>query len=593
MRTPRLLVAFAPTLLAVGLLAAPASAATASGPGDLDPSFGDGSGFVIQGLSGSTDDTYLAMDTFPDGRQVYAAHVDGTDGEFFVDRRLISGALDPTWSGDGRAEIDPGIFDSFSFPTGVFALPDGGAIVTASNYDDSFRDVFVAARLDASGELVSSYGENGLVVFTTPDSEGGLPAASAVDHAGRVYAASTEVVGTDIDCQIARFDATGVLDPTWGEDGLVNLAAAADVTMCEAVAITTDEQLIVSTSTASIDDSIFVTKLTETGSLDATFGTDGIATLTQGESLCLCSIALSVDGSVVMSGHVTVAFDSHAVLVKLTPSGELDERFGVDGWVHLDTTIDGVGEIALTPDGYVVGVIYGAAQLAAFDATGASVSTFGTDGFVALPDPLDDASLYDVAFDSLGRLYTLGFETDGNDDAFAARLNGFPQGDGYWLGASDGGMFSFGSARFYGSTGDIVLNQPVVGMAATPTGHGYWLVASDGGVFSFGDAQFHGSTGGIRLNQPIVGIASTPTGLGYWLVASDGGIFSFGDAQFHGSTGGIRLNQPVVGMAGTPTGLGYWLVATDGGIFSFGDAAFHGSTGAITLNRPIVSMAVS
>jgi hypothetical protein len=75
-------------------------------------------------------------------------------------------------------------------------------------------------------------------------------------------------------------------------------------------------------------------------------------------------------------------------------------------------------------------------------------------------------------------------------------------------------------------------------------------VASDGGIFSFGDARFDGSTGGIHLNQPVVGMAATPGGRGYWLVASDGGIFSFGDARFYGSTGGIHLNQPVVGMAG-------------------------------------------
>ena len=162
---------------------------------------------------------------------------------------------------------------------------------------------------------------------------------------------------------------------------------------------------------------------------------------------------------------------------------------------------------------------------------------------------------------------------------------------GYWLTASDGGVFAFGQADFFGSTGNIRLNRPVVGMAATPSGRGYWLVASDGGVFAFGDAQFYGSTGAIRLNQPVVGIARTPSGRGYWLVASDGGIFAFGDAQFYGSTGAIRLNQPVVGMAATPSGRGYWLVASDGGVFAFGDAAFRGSTGAIRLNRPMVGMA--
>jgi hypothetical protein len=126
-------------------------------------------------------------------------------------------------------------------------------------------------------------------------------------------------------------------------------------------------------------------------------------------------------------------------------------------------------------------------------------------------------------------------------------------GDGYWLVASDGGIFAFGDAVFHGSTGDVPLNQPIVGMAATPSGNGYWLVASDGGIFAFGDAVFHGSTGDVPLNQPIVGMAATPSGNGYWLVASDGGMFAFGDAVFHGSTGDVPLNQPIVGMAATPT----------------------------------------
>jgi hypothetical protein len=79
---------------------------------------------------------------------------------------------------------------------------------------------------------------------------------------------------------------------------------------------------------------------------------------------------------------------------------------------------------------------------------------------------------------------------------------------------------------------------------------GYWLVASDGGIFAFGDASFFGSTGAQILNRPIVGMAPTPDGRGYWLVASDGGIFAFGDAGFFGSTGAQTLNRPVVGMAG-------------------------------------------
>jgi len=164
---------------------------------------------------------------------------------------------------------------------------------------------------------------------------------------------------------------------------------------------------------------------------------------------------------------------------------------------------------------------------------------------------------------------------------------------GYWINATDGGVFSFGSARFYGSTGGMRLNQPVVGIARTGDARGYWEVATDGGVFSFGDAQFHGSTGAMVLNQPVVGMATTPDGGGYWLVASDGGIFAFGDAQFYGSTGAIRLNMPVIGMVPTHDGGGYWLVASDGGIFAFGDAGFFGSLGASPPSTPIVGVAPS
>ena len=127
--------------------------------------------------------------------------------------------------------------------------------------------------------------------------------------------------------------------------------------------------------------------------------------------------------------------------------------------------------------------------------------------------------------------------------------------------------------EFYGSTGAIALNKPIVAMAPTPDGKGYWLVASDGGIFAYGDAQFYGSTGAIALNKPIVSMAPTPDGKGYWLVASDGGIFSFGDANFYGSRGSCNSTSPSSAWPRTPDGTGYWLVAADGGVFNFGDAS--------------------
>jgi hypothetical protein len=89
--------------------------------------------------------------------------------------------------------------------------------------------------------------------------------------------------------------------------------------------------------------------------------------------------------------------------------------------------------------------------------------------------------------------------------------------------------------------------------------HGYWLVGSDGGIFSFGDAGFYGSTGSVHLQRPVVGIVPTSAANGYWLDASDGGVFAFGGAGFFGSIPGLgihpagsglpdSLNAPIVGM---------------------------------------------
>ncbi len=79
--------------------------------------------------------------------------------------------------------------------------------------------------------------------------------------------------------------------------------------------------------------------------------------------------------------------------------------------------------------------------------------------------------------------------------------------------------------------------------------HGYWLVGSDGGIFTFGAAQFYGSTGSLHLQRPVVGITPTANRGGYWLVASDGGIFAFGNAGYYGSIPGSGLNPAGSGLS--------------------------------------------
>jgi hypothetical protein len=120
------------------------------------------------------------------------------------------------------------------------------------------------------------------------------------------------------------------------------------------------------------------------------------------------------------------------------------------------------------------------------------------------------------------------------------------------------------------------LAAPVLDMTITPTGNGYWMVAADGGVFTFGDARFRGSTGAMRLASPVVSMTAGPKG--YWLVARDGGIFAFG-VPFVGSLPSLGAQKLPAGVRirALSDGKGYYILGNDGSVFNFGTAKFFGA----------------
>jgi len=180
-----------------------------------------------------------------------------------------------------------------------------------------------------------------------------------------------------------------------------------------------------------------------------------------------------------------------------------------------------------------------------------------------------------------------------------AMANVQPPQHGYWLVGSDGGIFTFGSAVFYGSMGATPLQRPVVGIVPTADRGGYWLDAADGGVFSFGDTLFYGSIPGLglhpagsglphSLNAPIVGMVASHDQGGYFMVASDGGVFAFGDAHFAGSCPGIGgCAGAAVAVMPDASGNGYWLITLTGNVYSFGDAPYLGAPGHGTVTSAV------
>ena len=111
--------------------------------------------------------------------------------------------------------------------------------------------------------------------------------------------------------------------------------------------------------------------------------------------------------------------------------------------------------------------------------------------------------------------------------------------------AADGGIFSSGDARFFGSWA-ASPSTPRCSPSCRSRRHGLGLVAADGGVFSF-EAGFRVPSAAVRLDAPVNGMV--PFGDGFLMVAADGGIFIFSDRPFSGSLGDHPPAHPIVAVA--------------------------------------------
>ena len=244
------------------------------------------------------------------------------------------------------------------------------------------------------------------------------------------------------------------------------------------------------------------------------------------------------------------------------------------------TNLGSASAIAATPDGAGYWVFSGSGNFDAYGDAGKYSYTGQASSPIIAVTSTQDGKGYWVAT-SGGQVLPAGDAKDfGSPAESGIHLNGgivamtaTSDGGGYWLLGADGGVFSYGDASFFGSSEQInpgnapggsnsfVPNKPLNGIVETSGGKGYWMVASDGGIFAFGNAGFLGSSGQILPSKPaggnnafipvkpIVSMVATSDGKGYWMVASDGGVFAFGDAGFVGSLGANPPSHAIVGFA--------------------------------------------
>jgi uncharacterized delta-60 repeat protein len=373
----------------------------------LDPAFGpSGDGKVTGDLTAGSDLGY-ATALQPDGKIVVAGVYGGND--FAVIRYTASGALDPTFSGDGILNTNFGGPTNTTDKAFALAIDSQGRILAAGSSNGDFA----VARYNPNGGLDTTFDGDGLTTVNFGNTEEAL--ALAIDSLGRIVMAGYQQFTTSSIFAVARLNANGALDSTFSGDGrhTFDMSYESSYEFCQAVLVQSDRRIVLggyaqNTSTNSYK--FAVARLTEAGAADPTFDGDGYAL----NQFVLYSstvynvdfaLALQPDDKILAAGSAG-ASSTDFVLARYNPNGGLDSTFG-NGAGFVTTDFNGRSDtayaMALQGDGRIV--LAGVADspvnnavsndfaLARYNANGSLDNTFGVGGKLTL----DFAAGNDVA----------------------------------------------------------------------------------------------------------------------------------------------------------------------------------------------------
>ena len=309
--------------------------------GGLDASFGDG-GKVITDLG--DDEVASAISLQADGKILVLGEATVFSGENdFVSRDLIllrydsDGALDEGFGTGGVVTVA-----DFASAASVAVTRNGKIIVGGSARNPEQRD-FALRRYEADGSVDESFGEEGLAILDL--GPGDQLVSLAVQRNGRIVIAgdfAAEDEGSDF--VVARFHSNGTLDGSFGDQGMVTTGFN-EFDDTAALAIAQNGKIIVAGTSAEFDgpDQAVFFRYNPDGSRDGSFGADGVAGgfigRDVGQNESVFDMALQKDGKIVVAGAILRDEEDEEfqpLLARLGRKGGLDPRWGEGGLAITD-----------------------------------------------------------------------------------------------------------------------------------------------------------------------------------------------------------------------------------------------------------------
>jgi uncharacterized delta-60 repeat protein len=408
---PRRFAAVAAGLALAGLLAA--SAWAASTAGQLDTSFG-GTGYVTTSFTG--DYSFANGVTVQDGGKVVAVGgvATGSTGDFAIARYNKDGSLDQSFGNGGRVTTD--FNNGTDLATAVAVQGDKIVVVGYTSPGDNTY-YFALARYKKDGSLDSSFGNGGKVVSNFSGYD--FADAVAVDGDKIVVAGETRAGTGGDNFAVARYNKNGSLDASFGTDGLVWTDFNGGLDSANGVALMGDK-IVAGGYVQGANYDFGLVRYNKNGSLDSSFGTGGKVETDFGHGDDF-GHAIDVKGDrIVLVGSASNGTDQDFAAAEYDKRGVLDPHFNGTGMSTMSLGGDdeasgggfGPGDTVVAA-GYSPGFTGGFA-VARWTKSGAPDTSFGAGGFTTTP--IGGASGgFAMALEPDNRIVVAGY----SDDNFA------------------------------------------------------------------------------------------------------------------------------------------------------------------------------
>ena len=364
---------------------------------------------------------------------------------------------DVTFGVDGETQVP------FTGPAVLVRQLADGSILTVGTASAGQTGKVAFARFTAAGVLDASFGNNGVV--ETPIL--GKSISATLQGKGKIVV----LVQQGNEAVVARFNANGTRDRTFSGNGMIDALSLPGPVIQGSIAVGSDGK-VVAVGFNGKNVAPFFFRLTTNGILDTTFGGTGVVQL----ALRPYGIAVQPDNRIVVAGYVGQSSVIATAVARFTTSGDLDSTFGNGGYAQMPQPNVAFTRAIVNPDGtiLVAGFVHGSfngSYVTRLNATGTVVEDYSDSVFNGGGDTLEDIAvdaktgvIFAVSDDAVQRFAADGMAIDPNFDD-TELIDGQAAGL-----TSDGNLLLAGSVGKFASTLTLATPSPRSNLALGANG---------------------------------------------------------------------------------------------------------------------------